>query len=60
MMFAFMTILDIFRYIGWFGYSIVGMIGHLGLLKTATEGAQTSIYCAVAKGIEPLSGKYFR
>lgn len=30
------------------------------LVKTATAGAQTSIYCAVETGIEDLSGRYFR
>lgn len=29
-------------------------------LKTAREGAQTSLHCALAEGLEPLSGKYFR
>ena len=28
-------------------------------LKTPTEGAQTSIYCAVEEGIEGQSGSYF-
>lgn len=28
-------------------------------LKTAREGAQTSLHCALAEGLEPLSGKYF-
>ncbi|XP_012636583.2 retinol dehydrogenase 12 [Microcebus murinus] len=27
--------------------------------KTAREGAQTSLHCAMAEGLEPLSGKYF-
>lgn len=30
------------------------------LLKTPYEGAQTSIYCAVAEELESVSGKYFR
>lgn len=29
-------------------------------VKTAREGAQTSLHCALAEGLEPLSGKYFR
>lgn len=29
-------------------------------LKSAQEGAQTSLHCALAEGLEPLSGKYFR
>ena len=29
------------------------------LLKTPTQGAQTSIYCAVAKEAEGVSGKYW-
>ena len=29
-------------------------------LKTTWEGAQTSLHCALAEGLEPLSGKYFR
>lgn len=29
------------------------------LLRTPEEGAQTSLYCALAEGIEDLSGKYF-
>ncbi|KAH0620713.1 hypothetical protein JD844_021413, partial [Phrynosoma platyrhinos] len=29
------------------------------LLKTSQEGAQTSIYCAVAEELESVSGKYF-
>lgn len=29
-------------------------------LKTAREGAQTSLHCALAEGLEPQSGKYFR
>lgn len=29
-------------------------------LKSAREGAQTSLHCALAEGLEPLSGKYFR
>lgn len=29
-------------------------------LKSAWEGAQTSLHCALAEGLEPLSGKYFR
>ncbi|ELK32550.1 Retinol dehydrogenase 12 [Myotis davidii] len=28
-------------------------------LKSAREGAQTSLHCALAEGLEPLSGKYF-
>ena len=28
-------------------------------LKTANSGAQTSIYCAVAEGLEDESGNYF-
>ncbi|XP_032962852.1 retinol dehydrogenase 12 isoform X2 [Rhinolophus ferrumequinum] len=28
-------------------------------LKSAWEGAQTSLHCALAEGLEPLSGKYF-
>ncbi|XP_073853704.1 retinol dehydrogenase 12 isoform X3 [Macaca fascicularis] len=28
-------------------------------VKTAREGAQTSLHCALAEGLEPLSGKYF-
>ncbi|KAB0397412.1 hypothetical protein E2I00_008685 [Balaenoptera physalus] len=28
-------------------------------LKTAREGAQTSLHCALTEGLEPLSGKYF-
>ncbi|XP_057589174.1 retinol dehydrogenase 12 isoform X3 [Hippopotamus amphibius kiboko] len=28
-------------------------------LKTAREGAQTSLHCALAEGLEPMSGKYF-
>nr|KAF6486991.1 retinol dehydrogenase 12 [Rousettus aegyptiacus] len=28
--------------------------------KSAWEGAQTNLYCALAEGLEPLSGKYFR
>lgn len=28
-------------------------------LKTAREGAQTSLHCALAEGLEPQSGKYF-
>ncbi|XP_025151089.1 retinol dehydrogenase 12 isoform X2 [Bubalus kerabau] len=28
-------------------------------LKTTWEGAQTSLHCALAEGLEPLSGKYF-
>ncbi|XP_003797423.1 retinol dehydrogenase 12 [Otolemur garnettii] len=27
--------------------------------KTVREGAQTSLHCALAEGLEPLSGKYF-
>uniref|UniRef100_A0A2K5YL61 Retinol dehydrogenase 12 n=2 Tax=Cercopithecinae TaxID=9528 RepID=A0A2K5YL61_MANLE len=27
--------------------------------STAREGAQTSLHCALAEGLEPLSGKYF-
>lgn len=30
------------------------------LLKSSWEGAQTSLYCALAEGLEPLSGNYFR
>lgn len=29
-------------------------------LKTPQEGAQTSVYCAVAEELELVSGKYFR
>ncbi|MBZ3890176.1 Retinol dehydrogenase 12 [Sciurus carolinensis] len=29
-------------------------------VKTTREGAQTSLHCALAEGLEPLSGKYFR
>ncbi|XP_060618480.1 retinol dehydrogenase 12-like [Anolis sagrei] len=29
------------------------------LLKTSQEGAQTSVYCAVAEELESVSGKYF-
>ncbi|CAL8288094.1 unnamed protein product [Merluccius merluccius] len=29
------------------------------LMKTPTQGAQTSIYCAVTPGLEALSGGYF-
>lgn len=29
-------------------------------LKSSWEGAQTSLYCTLAEGLEPLSGKYFR
>lgn len=29
-------------------------------VKSAQEGAQTSLHCALAEGLEPLSGKYFR
>ncbi|KAF3831060.1 hypothetical protein GH733_002298 [Mirounga leonina] len=29
-------------------------------VKSAREGAQTSLHCALAEGLEPLSGKYFR
>lgn len=29
-------------------------------IKSAWEGAQTSLHCALAEGLEPLSGKYFR
>lgn len=29
-------------------------------LKSVQEGAQTSLHCALAEGLEPLSGKYFR
>lgn len=29
-------------------------------VKSASSGAQTSVYCAVEPGIEHLSGKYFR
>nr|XP_008506091.1 PREDICTED: retinol dehydrogenase 12 [Equus przewalskii] len=28
-------------------------------LKSVQEGAQTSLHCALAEGLEPLSGKYF-
>lgn len=28
--------------------------------KSALQGAQTSLHCALAEGLEPLSGKYFR
>ncbi|XP_008568559.1 PREDICTED: retinol dehydrogenase 12 [Galeopterus variegatus] len=28
-------------------------------IKSAREGAQTSLHCALAEGLEPLSGKYF-
>lgn len=28
-------------------------------LQNSREGAQTSIYCAVAENIEPLSGEHF-
>ncbi|XP_035576150.1 retinol dehydrogenase 12 isoform X3 [Canis lupus familiaris] len=28
-------------------------------VKSAREGAQTSLHCALAEGLEPLSGKYF-
>ncbi|KAM6170930.1 retinol dehydrogenase 12 isoform 1-T1 [Erethizon dorsatum] len=28
-------------------------------LKSTWEGAQTSLHCALAEGLEPLSGKYF-
>lgn len=28
-------------------------------LRTPTDGAQTSIYCAVEEGIEKYSGRYF-
>ncbi|XP_053458406.1 retinol dehydrogenase 12 isoform X2 [Nycticebus coucang] len=28
-------------------------------VKTVREGAQTSLHCALAEGLEPLSGKYF-
>lgn len=30
------------------------------LMKTPKQGAQTSIYCAVAEGLESQSGCYFR
>ncbi|XP_061467058.1 retinol dehydrogenase 11-like isoform X8 [Rhineura floridana] len=30
------------------------------LLKTPPEGAQTSVYCAVAEELESVTGKYFR
>jgi len=30
-----------------------------GLFKTPTEGAQTSIYCAVSEEVEGVNGKYF-
>lgn len=44
---------------------IPSLIRHLSVFiklftKTVEEGAQTSIYCAVAEGIEKDSGKYFR
>lgn len=29
-------------------------------IKSAREGAQTSLHCALAEGLELLSGKYFR
>lgn len=29
------------------------------MLKTPWEGAQTTIYCAVAEELEEVSGKYF-
>lgn len=28
--------------------------------KSTRQGAQTSLHCALAEGLEPLSGKYFR
>ena len=30
------------------------------LMKTPTEGAQTTLYCALTPGLEALSGHYFR
>ncbi|XP_069007657.1 retinol dehydrogenase 12 [Embiotoca jacksoni] len=48
---------DLFRYQNpWFhnGLKIVWMF-----TKTAVEGAQTTIYCAVEPGLESLSGRYF-
>ncbi|XP_011382210.1 retinol dehydrogenase 12 [Pteropus vampyrus] len=29
-------------------------------IKSAWEGAQTTLYCTLAEGLEPLSGNYFR
>jgi hypothetical protein len=30
------------------------------LLKTSVEGAQTTLYCALAPELEKVSGKYYR
>ena len=37
----------------------VGQFVKSVFLKTSENGAQTSVYCAVAPGIESLSGSYF-
>ena len=36
-------------------YPLMGII-----FKEAAQGAQTTIYCAVAEELEGVSGKYFR
>ena len=37
----------------------VGVFLKTFFLKTAQNGAQTSIYCAIAEGLENQSGQYF-
>ncbi|XP_030013061.1 retinol dehydrogenase 12 isoform X2 [Sphaeramia orbicularis] len=45
---------------GWF--PLLGMLLRLPsllLMKTPTQGSQTTVYCAVTPGLEGLSGRYF-
>lgn len=35
------------------------IIFYCSTIQVSIEGAQTTIYCSVAKGIEPLSGQHF-
>ncbi|XP_033628404.1 retinol dehydrogenase 11-like [Asterias rubens] len=50
---------DIKRNWAWWLRSLAPIISFL-FLKTSTEGAQTTIHCAVADGLQKHSGKYFK
>ena len=43
---------------GWWNATVGGFIKNV-FLKTSENGAQTSVFCAVAPGIEVHSGSYF-
>lgn len=40
-------------------HQVLAYLAQLLLLKTPWQGAQTTIYCAVAEELESISGKYF-